>query len=321
MLMLRFEDLPRAELGPTAVTIGVLDGVHRGHRRLIRTTIEAARTRDVTSAVLIFDPHPAAFFDPDHVPNALCSVDYRRALLETEEVDALVTLQFDEHLASLDPAAYIDEILIARLGAQVVCVGQDFTFGRERAGTSEVLARIGPERGLEVVVVESVRLGSRPVSSTRVRAALARGHVTEAATLLGRRHVVGGRIVRGRRQAGLTGFPTINLRLERGMLPAAGIYSGLVRLDGEIYPGAIYIRDRERHPDGLVRVEAHLDGLSGQHYGALASLAFLHYLRRDLVFEDAAELRARIDLDCKRAWRDTQRFSEDDGELPVVWGA
>jgi len=320
MQMLELAELPQPELGPTAVTIGVFDGVHRGHRALIRSTVAAARERGLRAVALTFDPHPAAYFTPEHAPAWLCTLDHRRALVEAEGVDALVTLRFDEELAALTPEAYVDEVLQRRLGAKLVYVGPSFTFGSGRKGTPAWLVRIGEERGIEVQIQEKIRHGHGAVTSTRVRAALARGHVTEAATLLGRRHMVEGKIVRGSGAARGTGFPTINLALERGMLPAAGIYSALGRLDGAEYPAAVYIRDRDARADGLVHVEAHLRGLSGQHYGERAGLAFLHYLRRDLIFESDAELRQRIDRDCKRAWRDAERFAEDDASLPLFWG-
>ncbi len=322
MRTLLLEGLPRDDLAATAVTIGVFDGVHLGHRALIRRVVAEARARALASLVLTFDPHPAAYFAPEQVPAELCSADHRRALVASEGVDALVALRFDERLAALDPAAYVDEILLRRLGARLICVGRNFTFASGRSGNAEALVELGAARGIEVVVVESVRMGrgGGVVSSTRVRAALSRGHVTEAASLLGRRHVVGGPIVRGRRLARQMGFPTINLRLERGMLPAPGIYSGLVRLGGETYPGAVYIRDRESDPGDRATVEAHLQGFSGDAADGEAGIAFLHYLRRDLRFEDEAALRQRIERDCRRSWRDAERFAEDDGGLPVVWG-
>lgn len=251
---------PTPAPGPAgrAVVIGNFDGVHRGHRALLRTArgaLDEAGGGELS--VLTFWPHPARFLAPERAPPLLCTRDERRALLAAAGVDLLVEETFDAAFAAMSPAAFVDEVLCGALGASVVCVGYDFTFGRGRAGTTASLQDLLARRGARLAVVPAVSVALQPepagvedeggaeevvCSSTRVRAELAAGRVTRAAQLLGRPPTLSGTIVPGAGRGRGIGVPTANLALAplaEGLalapgdraLPAIGVYAAWATLD------------------------------------------------------------------------------------------
>jgi riboflavin kinase/FMN adenylyltransferase len=218
-----------------AVAVGVFDGVHLGHQRILERAVGIARARRASCVVLSFDPHPDVVLSPRFEAMApLTPLPEKRERLEALGASALEVLPFTRELASLAPEEFVDRVLVARHRPVALVVGENFALGRERAGNVQRLREIGAARGFDVVPVPLLELDGAPVSSTRIRALLAEGRVAEAARLLGRRYGLSGTVVRGDAIGRTLGYPTANLRLhEERVVPGDGIYAVWARSAGE----------------------------------------------------------------------------------------
>jgi riboflavin kinase/FMN adenylyltransferase len=301
MTRLRLETLAPTGLASPAVTIGNFDGVHRGHQALVRATVARARASGGAAVVLTFDPHPAQVLGR-RVPPALTALAQKAELLEALGVDTVAVLPFTREVAGLSPEAFARGVLAGALGARHVVVGESFRFGRRQAGDAPGLARLGDGLGFTVQAVPPVLDEGRPVSSSRVREALAAADVAHAATLLGRPHFVDGVVVEGDRRGRTIGFPTANLDPGPGLLPARGVYAGPCRLpDGRAPLAVVNVGQRPTFGGGTVTVEAHLLDFSGDLYGARLRLSFAARLREEQRFAAVDALVAQIGRDIERA--------------------
>lgn len=232
----------------TVVTIGVFDGVHRGHQELVTRTVATARDMGVPSVMFTFDPHPTVVFRPESVPPLLGTVSQRAELAQQMGIDNVVVVAFTKEISSWSPAEYVDHVLVDLLHAKAVYVGENFTFGHKAAGTTDTLAELGAERGIDVHVVPLLEESSpsdataspHVVCSTWIRQALADGDIAGANHALGRPFTVEGEVTHGAGRGGRAlGFPTANLYFpEKYALPADGVYAGYVTvLPGKGAPG------------------------------------------------------------------------------------
>jgi riboflavin kinase/FMN adenylyltransferase len=252
--------------------------------------------------VLTFDPHPARVLRPDRAPAALTTLAQKEELLAGLGVDRLAVLPFDARVATLDAGAFAREVLVGVLGARDVVVGESFRFGRGREGDSRVLAVLGRRRGFEVHGIPPVLSGGEPVSSSRVRHALARGDVIAARTLLGRRYFVDASVVRGDGRGRVIGVPTANLEPDNEVLPARGVYAARCRTpDGGWSDAVVNLGHRPTFGGGPVTAEAHLLDFDGDLYGARLRLEFHGRLRGEERFDGAPALVARIRRDIAEA--------------------
>ena len=276
------------------VTIGVYDGVHRGHQRTLGRVIDEAAAEGLTSVVATFDRHPAEVVRPTHAPLLLCDLDQRLELLGALGVDVVAVIPFDSDRALESAEDFISDVLVGQLGAAKVIVGEDFRFGRDRQGDVDLLRASGGSLGF---AVEGVVLGEahgEPISSTRVRSLIADGRVDEAATLLGRLHQVRGPVLHGDGRGGPElGCPTANVHVPDAMaLPAEGIYAGFYE-DDQVgrWPAAISIGRRPTfYASADPLVEAHLIGFSGDLYVHGARVSFLERLRAEERFDSVEAL-------------------------------
>jgi riboflavin kinase / FMN adenylyltransferase len=287
--------------GPgTAVTIGAYDGVHLGHRALLADLSARAAEAGLTTVVVTFDRHPAAVVRPESAPKQLTSLDQKLELLADAGMERTVVIPFDEERADETAEDFVKEVLVDRLGARLVVVGEDFHFGHGRKGNVDLLRRLGAEDGFEVVGVGLTGDGAEPVSSTRIRALLAAGEVEDAARLLGRLHEVRGPVVRGDGRGGTElGFPTANLSVPDDIaLPADGVYAGHYRRpDGTVHRAAVNVGRRPTFFEAgtaPVLVEAYLLHFDGDLYGEPARVSFAHRLRDEQRFDSVEELVAQM---------------------------
>jgi riboflavin kinase / FMN adenylyltransferase len=284
---------------PSVVTIGVFDGLHRGHQRVIDQVVSRARAHGALASVVTFDPHPAEVLDPARAPLLIGTLDQRLEALAALGVDRVRVLGFDHHLAHEHAAHFVERVLVGELGALEVVVGEDFRFGASREGDVELLAREGERWGFDVSASILFGDGQR-WSSTSVRAALAEGDVERAAAILGRPFVLRGSVTHGDARGGDLGFPTANVATtSRQALAAAGIYAGAVKLpDARWWPAAISVGTRPQFYDaGELLVEVHVVGYGGDLYDAVLEVAFLARLRDEQVFSDVGALVAQIERD------------------------
>ena len=293
-----------------AVTIGVFDGVHLGHRALLRLVRELATVRGLESAVVTFDRHPAELVRPGTEPKLLTTLDQKLELLEaTGLVDTCFVITFDDSRRHEPAEDFVRELLVAALHARLVVVGADFHFGHRRSGSVALLDTLGSELGFEVLglgLVSTPDGGQAagevpPYSSTRVRAVLAEGDVAEAAAMLGRRHEVIGRVERGDGRGHDLGFPTANVAVpERTCLPADGVYAGTyVGADSIERAAALSIGRRPTFYEegGLRLLEAHLIDFDGDLYGQEARVRFAERIRGQERFERVEDLVVRMTAD------------------------
>ena len=328
-----FRGLHHPDVAPAcALTIGNFDGVHRGHQAMLALLNNEARHRGVPSCVLTFEPHPRDYFArrhqrPELAPARIGTLRDKLGELARCGVQQTVVLPFNERLASLPAQGFIEQVLLAGLGARYVLVGDDFRFGSQRQGDYAMLDAAGRQHGFDVARMNSYEVHGQRVSSSAVRAALAAGQMQEAARLLGRPYCISGHVVHGRKlgrelgrsqQAGGSssgGFPTLNLRFTHWKSAASGIFAVLVHgltpapLPGVANLGVRPSLDPSDVNGGRVLLETHcLDwpaqlGSEGG-YGKIIRVELLHKLHDERKYDSLAALTAGIARDCDeaRAW-------------------
>lgn len=295
---------PRGWPAP-AVTVGNFDGVHRGHQALVRAAVGGARERGGAALVLTFDPHPSQVLSPDRVPSALMTLEQKAEVLAELGVDVLAVLPFTPALSRETPEEFARLVLQQALGARLVVVGTNFRFGHARAGDLARLERLGGEMGFDVKGVAPLVHEGAPISSTRVREALARGAVEAVAPLLGRRFFVDGTVVRGAGRGRTLGIPTANLAVVNETLPRTGVYACWCRPGrrGTALPGVVNLGRRPTFGGGETTVEAHILDFEGDLYGQTLRLEFQERLRDERAFEGPVALVEQIRRDVAEARR------------------
>jgi len=289
------------------VAIGNFDGVHRGHQLLIGKATATAAEKGCPVGVLTFEPHPRRFFKPDEPPFGLTPTHNKAHHIEALGVDYMAVLPFTAETAGMTAEEFIDDVLIAGLGASHIVIGYDFCFGKGRKGTPELLRTRG---GFDVTVIDPAATHDGIIySSTRIRDALKRGNPGQAMALLGRPFEIEARVEPGEQLGRTIGFPTANLSLNDYLRPAIGIYAvrcGVVDDEtGETtwYDGAGYYGDRPTVDGKNEMFEAFLFDFNGDLYGKYLRVALIEYVREDKKFDSIEELRDQIVIDCQSARR------------------
>jgi riboflavin kinase / FMN adenylyltransferase len=290
-----------------AVTVGNFDGVHLGHQSLAAETVRQARARLGTAVALTFDPHPSRVLSPDRAPSTLMTLDQREAALAALGIDRVAVLPFTFELSRESAADFARKVLRDAVGARVVVVGEGFRFGRGREGDLTGLTRLGRSLGFEVVGTAPVIHEGAPISSTRIREALARGSVSAARRMLGGRFFVDGTVVRGLGRGRTIGLPTANLAVVNETLPARGVYAGFCRelpaSGAPRRPAVVNIGHRPTFGAGALSVEAHLLDFEGDLYGRALRVEFEERLREERAFDGPAALVRQVQDDIGRARR------------------
>jgi riboflavin kinase/FMN adenylyltransferase len=298
----RLETLDPLGWGPLAVSLGNFDGVHLGHARLAQETLAEARAAGGLPVVLTFDPHPTRVLHPERAPATLVTLEQKAELLAGLGIQSLAVLPFTPALAALDAETFAREVLARCLGASAVVVGQSFRFGRGRAGDATTLAALGSALGFLVRTVEAVVADGAPISSTRIRTALASGAVDEAARLLGRQFFVDGSVVAGDGRGRTIGFPTANVAPRNETLPAVGVYACRLAVGGQAPRGAVAnLGRRPTFGEGATRLEVHVLDFDGDLYGADVRVHFVTRLRDEMRFGGPEELTRQIASDAAHA--------------------
>ncbi len=290
---------PSARMG-SAITVGTFDGVHRGHQDVAARLVRLAQTRELTSLIVTFDPHPLEIVNPSAAPPLLTTNDEKLAALANTGVEVVVVLPFTHELAALSAEAFVDDVLRRQFCLDALLIGHDHGFGRNRMGDATVLQALGVQRGFSVELVEPVQgHEGHPVSSTAIRRAVAGGDLVRAAEGLGRPYSVSGTVVPGDQRGRVLGFPTINLAplSPRKLLPPDGVYAVRVVLPDGTHGGMLNLGGRPTWDDTERRLEAHLFDASGDWYDAPVEILFLQRLREVRRFADGEALRAQLALD------------------------
>ncbi len=287
--------------GRSVVTIGVFDGVHRGHRQLIERSVAVARERGLRSVVVTFDPHPAELVRPGSHPAALTTLERRADLVAELGADAFCVIPFTGELARMDPAEFAHEVLVDTLHAAAVVVGTNFTFGYKAAGDLDTLRELGVRFGFQVEGLDLISGSGVTYSSTYIRSCIDAGDMEAAAAALGRLHRVDGVVVHGDKRGREMGFPTANIACAvHTALPADGVYAGWFLLADRRLPTAISVGSNPTFSGKVRTVEAYVLDVDEDFYGHEVGVEFAHRLRGQERFDGMEPLIAQMDADVAR---------------------
>ena len=293
-------ELRRASLGrPTALTIGVFDGVHRGHQIVLKHVVESARKHDLAAAAITFHPHPRQVLRPDLTTEYVTSLEDRLSLILETGLDGVATVSFTSDFSLTDAGDFVsmlvEEFQLARL-----IIGEDFALGRQRGGDPDTLKALGQQLGFEVEVIELLTSESTDkVSSTEIRIALADGDVQQVGDLLGRRYSLHGPVVVGFKRGRSIGFPTANVAIGNDRsIPAPGVYATIAHLESGPTPSVTNIGMRPTFDDGGgLSIECHIMDFDDDIYGADLRVEFVQRLRGERKFDGIDALVEQIGKD------------------------
>ncbi len=288
--------------GRCVVTIGVFDGMHRGHQQMVSRTVERARDTGLPGVVITFDPHPSEVVRPGTHPPMLTSTRRKAELLEGLGVDVMCVLPFTLEFSHLTPAEFVHEVLVEHLHTAAVVVGENFRFGHKAAGDVAALKALGARLGFATEGVPLLSDGEVTISSTYVRSCVDAGDVAAAAHALGRDHRVEGVVVRGDMRGGSElGFPTANLHTERyAAIPADGVYAGRLVWRGAARPAAISVGTNPTFEGRERRIEAYVLDFDGDLYGENVGVEFHTRLRGMERFDRVEDLIAQMKADVEQ---------------------
>lgn len=287
----------------SVVTLGVFDGVHRGHSEVIRQVVAAARQRSCPSSVVTFDRHPASVLTGEAQP-AITSLQHRIRLVRGMQIDFCVVVDFSAQIANMEAAEFARLVCHDLLGAELLVLGFDWRFGRDRQGDVELCRRLGAELGFEVSIVPPVEVDGQPVSSTAIRKAILNGELEVAEKFLGRPVSLYATVVPGQDRGHQLGYPTANLDPHNETIPPEGVYASWAFTDDRPLPAVTSVGPRatfhhEAHPPTVV--ETHLIGRREDLHGREIEVQFVSRLRAQRAFASGEELKAQIALDIEGA--------------------
>ena len=317
MEVLHEGDAPHGGARSSVAAIGVFDGLHRGHQRVLEEVGRLARVHGGVATVVTFDPHPALVLNAADAPHLLATIEQRLEGLARLGIERVRVLAFNEVLAHESAMAFVERVVVQELGSTDVVVGNDFRFGHDRRGDVALLETAGRRLNFRVHPAP-IYGGAQRWSSTAVRQHLGAGNVASAAEILGRPFVVRGRVVHGDARGATLGYPTANVEAApRQQLPGVGIYAGAVRTaNGRWWPGAISLGRRPQfYVDGALLVEVHVIGFDGDLYDEELDVAFLSHLRAEATFHDVPTLVAQIKRDVARSLEIYPMFSPESSAL------
>ncbi|GAB4363966.1 MAG: bifunctional riboflavin kinase/FAD synthetase [Deltaproteobacteria bacterium] len=288
--------------GPgVSLTVGNFDGVHLGHRELLRTAVREARKRGIEAVALTFTPHPVRYFSPGSRFYEITTDEEKAALIAGMGIDTLVVEPFDEGIGRMSPEEFAGRILHERLRARCVTVGYDFTFGKNRSGSPSLLRRIGREAGFEVRVIPPVLRGGLIVSSTRIRDLLLGGRVREAEELLCRPYALSGPVVPGAGRGKKLGFPTANVRFSQELIPLPGVYVVDAEVAGTRYRAVANVGFSPTFGENSLGLEVHLIDVDRDLYGQRIVVRFRDRIRDERKYKEVSDLVRQIEQDVRFA--------------------
>lgn len=290
-----FRHLPCLACPPIALTIGNFDGMHLGHQALLKCLLDSAKTKNLTPAVMTFEPHPREFFTPMNAPARLCNLREKLEYFQAAGIEKVYVCKFNQRFAYITAEDFMHNILRKKMNANTILVGEDFKFGANRMGS---VANFKAEN-FDLISLPQVDLvtdhsNTERVSSTRVRNALALGHLREASQLLGRAYSISGKVVHGAKRGRQLGFPTANIHMKHERPALTGVYA--VKLDGLNAVANLGVRPTVVGVPKLL-LEVHILDFSGDLYGRHVHVAFLHKIRDEMRFDGLEALKVQISQD------------------------
>ncbi|MDI1242272.1 MAG: bifunctional riboflavin kinase/FAD synthetase [bacterium] len=287
---------------PTVLTLGVFDGLHLGHQRIMQTVVDRAKAASALATAITFDPHPRAVLHPESAPPLLQTLDQRLSNLEVLGIDQAIVIPFDRDFASNPAENFLREIVHDRLQAKEVYLGKGFAFGKGRGGNIDLLRKMSQELGFIADEVPEIVLRGQRISSSKIRRLLSEGRVNLARRMLGRPYGIEGVIVRGDRRGHTIGFPTANLRPQNRVIPKFGVYATATLVEGAWRRSITNVGVRPTFGQDLEpSIESYIFDFTGDLYGDVLRVRFLHRIRDERKFNGIDELKAQIAGDSARA--------------------
>jgi riboflavin kinase/FMN adenylyltransferase len=287
---------------PRSIAIGIFDGVHLGHQKILKSALTEARKRKIGLCVVTFDPHPEKILNPrGRSPKILMSLDHRLSLLKSFGVDEVLVIPFNAEIANITHDDFLIKILIGRLGMRSLSVGQDFRFGKKAMGDIAYLKQRSKELSYGFFAAKPVLFRRHAISSTRIRQEIEAGHLVDASKMLGRAVSVSGTVVRGHGRGEALGFPTANLNPHHETLPPAGVYAAFGFVGRHKLKGVVHIGKRPTFGESDPSLEAHFLQFHRTIYGKTVELIFVKLLRTTRRFSSANALKMAIQRDISRA--------------------
>jgi riboflavin kinase/FMN adenylyltransferase len=288
--------------------LGAFDGIHLAHAKILDTAVERARALGVPAVACTFDPHPTAVLRPSVAPAPIATLEENLARIAECGLDATLVIPFTREFSRMDAEAFVDEALVRTLGVQEVVVGFNHTFGSGARGTAVLLRDLGTRRGFVTHVLPPLQVNGLTVSSSAIREALRDGDVELARALLGRPYSLTGTVQRGAGRGRTLGFPTANLKPDRPLVLAAGVYAAHTRWDGKAAEAVVNVGYRPTFDEAQYWVEAFLFDYSGDLYDQSLTVEFLCRIRAEMKFPGVEALKAQVraDMDEARRWLRTQ---------------
>ncbi len=298
-------DLPSfpPDLRPSVAALGAFDGIHLAHAKILDTAVERARALSVAAVACTFDPHPTAVLKPALAQAPIATLEENLARIGERGLDATLVIPFTPEFSRIEAEVFTDEVLVRTLGVREVVVGFNHTFGRGARGTAALLRDLGAARGFVAHVLPPLQVNGLTVSSSAIREALREGDVELARSLLGRSYSVTGRVQRGAGRGRTLGFPTANLRPDRPLALAAGVYAAHACWDGQRADAVVNIGYRPTFDESEYWVEAYLFDFSGDLYDRQLTLDLLRRIRAEMKFPGVEALKTQVQVDMAEARR------------------
>jgi riboflavin kinase/FMN adenylyltransferase len=295
------EDIPR-EFRDAYVTIGNFDGVHLGHIPILKKIIEEAHGENRKALVITFDPHPKKVLHPDIKPFYLITtLEEKIQLLEEVGIDGVILLPFSLEFSKISAEAFVNQILWYTLHIRKIFVGHDYSFGKNKVGNVTFLANKGKKFGFGVEVFSAVKFGDETISSTRLRYAILNGNVKMAMRLLGRPYIISGTVIPGKSRGTALGIPTANIKPEKELIPAEGVYAVIVQLEDNRYRGVLNIGFNPTFSDNERSIEVYILDFSENIYGKSVKVFFIDRIRDEVKFDTPEQLVGQIKQDVEQA--------------------
>ena len=284
-------------------TIGIFDGVHIGHQKLLARLAEKAHRKKKKAIVITFIPHPYRVLYPGKTPPMLLSLSHRLKILEERGIDIALILNFNKHLSCFSTEDFVKKILVKGLNIERLFIGDNFALGRNRKGRLSLLKKLSLKYGFKLNIIKCRKVNRQPISSTLIRKLLMDGKLKKASSGLGRKVSILGTVTRGDRRGRILGFPTSNLDLHHEAVPPAGVYAVFVRLNKKLYKGILNIgfRPTFKKTQREKTVEAHIFDFKKNIYGKDLEIVFVKKIREERHFKHKDHLREQINKDVIKA--------------------
>jgi riboflavin kinase/FMN adenylyltransferase len=289
-------------LRSTVLTLGVFDGLHLGHQKIIQKVVSRANAVKAVPTVITFDPHPRAVLYPENAPPLLQTLDQRLANFEILGIEQAIVVRFNREFAGQDAEVFLRDIVHERLQAKEVFLGRGFAFGKNRGGNIELLKKISAELGFCADEVPEITVRRQRISSSKIRELLAVGKINFARRMLGRPYGVEGQIIHGDQRGRAIGFPTANLKPRNRVIPKYGVYATANLIDGKWRRSITNVGVRPTFTgDKEPSIESYIFDFDGDLYGDVLRVRFLHRIRDERKFSGIEELKNQIEKDTRRA--------------------